>query len=322
MYSEESILIEQLESTKGSKIAFWGASEFLKKIIKNNDLTGYNIVGVIDSDVEKVGLYCGKYQIVEYQKISREIDYIIFTIKNNNHKSYDSISSILSVNNENTKLLPNIFVKSKVKTLASNKIFLLNNGKRFQISGLPGLEIIWSGQNATIEIGANPIPQFKDFTIGCGDNAYVSIGSSPHVLKNTYVSIPYENSKLIIGKNCSIGGMKIISAEKAKTIRFGEDCNISFDIRVHTSDSHTIFDSNMNGVINRGGDIVIGDRVWICQNTTILKNTEIKNDTVIGASSLVNKKFEESNVIIAGNPAKVVKRNIKWDRKCPDFFDS
>ena len=44
------------------------------------------------------------------------------------------------------------------------------------------------------------------------------------------------------------------------------------------------------------------------------KGVNIANNSVIGASAVVTKGFEESNVIIAGNPAKVIKRGINWRR--------
>jgi len=36
--------------------------------------------------------------------------------------------------------------------------------------------------------------------------------------------------------------------------------------------------------------------------------------------SVVTKPFEESNIILAGNPAKIVKRNINWDRRLIDTY--
>lgn len=47
----------------------------------------------------------------------------------------------------------------------------------------------------------------------------------------------------------------------------------------------------------------------------ILKGSQISNNTVVGAGTIVTKKYEEPNCILAGNPAKIVKRNIDWDRK-------
>lgn len=55
----------------------------------------------------------------------------------------------------------------------------------------------------------------------------------------------------------------------------------------------------------RFGRIVIGDRVFIGANTTILMNAHIGNDVVIGAGSLVNKDIPDG-VVVAGVPAKVI----------------
>ena len=43
------------------------------------------------------------------------------------------------------------------------------------------------------------------------------------------------------------------------------------------------------------------------------KNTKISDDSIIGWGSIVTKKFEEPNVVLAGNPAKIVKRGINWN---------
>lgn len=50
----------------------------------------------------------------------------------------------------------------------------------------------------------------------------------------------------------------------------------------------------------------IGKNFWIGQAVTILKVSEIGNVCVVGAKSLVNKKFGDE-IIIAGIPAKKIK---------------
>lgn len=52
--------------------------------------------------------------------------------------------------------------------------------------------------------------------------------------------------------------------------------------------------------------IVIGDRVWIGINATICPGVSIGENSVIAAGSVVTKDVP-SNVIVAGNPAKVIK---------------
>ena len=56
--------------------------------------------------------------------------------------------------------------------------------------------------------------------------------------------------------------------------------------------------------------IRIGDDVWIGANATILPSVKIGNHCIIGAGSVLTKSFPEDNLVIAGNPAKIIKRNI------------
>jgi len=51
---------------------------------------------------------------------------------------------------------------------------------------------------------------------------------------------------------------------------------------------------------------VIGNDCFIGMNSIILKGTKIGNNLIVGAGSVVHKSFPD-NVIIAGNPAKIVK---------------
>jgi len=53
------------------------------------------------------------------------------------------------------------------------------------------------------------------------------------------------------------------------------------------------------------GEIKIGNNVFIGINCTILPNTEIGNNCIVGAGSVVRGKFQDNSVII-GNPAKVL----------------
>ncbi|MGB9595410.1 MAG: DapH/DapD/GlmU-related protein [Candidatus Poribacteria bacterium] len=55
--------------------------------------------------------------------------------------------------------------------------------------------------------------------------------------------------------------------------------------------------------------IKIGDNVWIGANAIILPGVEIGNNTVVGAGSVVTKSFGDS-LVIAGNPAKIIKDKI------------
>ena len=56
----------------------------------------------------------------------------------------------------------------------------------------------------------------------------------------------------------------------------------------------------------KASPVVIDDDVWIGFNCTILKGVKIGKGSVIAACSVVTKDVPP-NVIVAGNPAKIVK---------------
>lgn len=60
--------------------------------------------------------------------------------------------------------------------------------------------------------------------------------------------------------------------------------------------------------IVRSSPIMIGKRCWIGANAVILPGVKLGDDVIVAAGSVVNKDFA-SNSVIAGIPAKFVKRS-------------
>ena len=124
-------------------------------------------------------------------------------------------------------------------------------------------------------------------------------------------------SKIIVAKNALIelGDNFAISASSTivsyKRIVFGRDIQFSWDCLVMDSDTHNIY--NEEGLIsNPPSAIKFGNKVWICNGCMILKGTEIPSNCVIGAHSVVSGHKFESNSIIVGSPAKIVKKIKDW----------
>lgn len=60
--------------------------------------------------------------------------------------------------------------------------------------------------------------------------------------------------------------------------------------------------------------VFIGDHVWIGEKAYITKNATIPNESIVAACSVVTRRFLEPNSVLAGNPAKLVRKNVKWIR--------
>ena len=74
---------------------------------------------------------------------------------------------------------------------------------------------------------------------------------------------------------------------------------------------------------DRGGDVLIGDRVWIGYRAIILPGVTIGEGAVVGAGAVVTKNIEPY-AIVAGNPArKIGERKLlncaELDSKAKDF---
>lgn len=134
----------------------------------------------------------------------------------------------------------------------------------------------------------------------------------------TEFHIEQDNNEIRIGKGTTFHGRNgypvHIALDEGSKVIIGEDCMLSNGIQIRSSDSHSIVDRNRRR-LNPAEDIIIGMHCWISMGCIILKGSKIPNNTVIGAGAVVTKKYEEPNCILAGNPAKLVKRDIDWDRK-------
>lgn len=57
----------------------------------------------------------------------------------------------------------------------------------------------------------------------------------------------------------------------------------------------------------------VGDHVWLGIDSFVLGGAKIGSGSVVGTRALVTKEFP-NNCVVAGVPAKEVRRDIAWER--------
>lgn len=200
-----------------------------------------------------------------------------------------------------------------------NKIYKIDkNGNKKRVFFIWGIRFSFKGKNSVVEIH-EPLAKFDRCRIACGNNCFVSIGASPYRVKRLRVLTKGDNSSVKIGKDFSLtNNCEIVTTpEKNLNVSIGDNCQFGLYIYIRATDGHKIISLEDGTVLNKGKDVVIGNHCWVASNVKILKGSTIASGSVVGMSSVVAGKCDTPNSVYAGNPAKLKKTNITWDRECP-----
>ncbi len=117
------------------------------------------------------------------------------------------------------------------------------------------------------------------------------------------------------GKGCKIGkgttiwcaGSVQLDDTRPCLLRIGEYVKIAYGVIVLTHDySRSVMRRVYGETLGEGKETVIGDNVFIGMNAIILMGSTIGSNVIIGAGSVVGGKIPD-NVVVAGNPAKVIR---------------
>ena len=115
------------------------------------------------------------------------------------------------------------------------------------------------------------------------------------------------NGSVEIGDDVGMSGVTIYARE---SIKIGAKCLIGANSKILDNDFHPVDADTRRETPGQhipSKPVVIGENVFIGCNALILKGTVLGDNCVVGAGAVVSGKFED-NCIIAGNPAKVIKK--------------
>ena len=150
-----------------------------------------------------------------------------------------------------------------------------------------------------------------------GNGNQIHIGKSVS-LNYAELWIEDNDNRLQIEDGSSADGKKQAPVHMAviegTRIILGKDCMLSSGIEIRTGDSHSIV-NNEGERINPSKEIVVGNHVWIGTRAMLLKGSRIADDCIVGAGSMVTGSFDEAGCALAGNPAKVLRKDVSWKRE-------
>lgn len=142
------------------------------------------------------------------------------------------------------------------------------------------------------------------------DESEVDFEEENYIFRNADIRASY-GARIRIGKKTTVQSCLHISADKAD-VDIGEDNMFSHYVKISTG-CHKLIDKRTGMDITNRKAVKTGNHVWIGAGATLLQGCDVGNNSVVGASAVVTKNIEAFSAC-AGNPAKIIRREIDWER--------
>lgn len=116
------------------------------------------------------------------------------------------------------------------------------------------------------------------------------------------------DTMIYIGRNSSFHKTATVhlATSEGTNIIIGDNNMFSRDIWIRTGDAHPVFSTKDKKRLNYPKDVIVGDHIWIGQDSMILKGSIIGSGSIIGAKSLCSGKTYYSNSSYGGSPARII----------------
>jgi acetyltransferase-like isoleucine patch superfamily enzyme len=188
-------------------------------------------------------------------------------------------------------------------------------GNLFQAEGarLSNVALDIVGGRNRITIGEGCIFYNLKFHIRGSDHV-IEIGKNCRFTRGGLIWLEDDGCTLSIGQDTTMVEVMIAVTEPGSKVVIGEECMFANDIDIRVGDSHSVLDTATGKRINFAEDIMIGRHVWIAAHTVILKGVTIGENSVIASGAIVTRSCEPGS-ILAGNPAKVIRSGVSWQRQ-------
>lgn len=127
-------------------------------------------------------------------------------------------------------------------------------------------------------------------------------GTKNHVYVEPTISFDY-GYNIFVGENfyCNFHNVFLDICP----ITIGDNCMFGPNVQLYTA-SHPLEPGKRNSGQELGKPITIGDNVWIGGSAVVTPGVTLGNNVVVAAGAVVTKSFPD-NVVIGGNPARIIK---------------
>lgn len=146
-----------------------------------------------------------------------------------------------------------------------------------------------------------------------GDGCAVHIGGDVR-LRHAILRIDGDRGRIAIGGRTTMEGGALLVHEDDLAIELGRDCMLAREVFLRTSDSHAIVDVATGQRVNPPGSVTLGDHVWLGAGAQIGKGVTIGSGSIVGQRAVVSSDVP-GEVVVAGNPARVVRTGVTWRRE-------
>ncbi|KAI8319971.1 trimeric LpxA-like protein [Martensiomyces pterosporus] len=107
-----------------------------------------------------------------------------------------------------------------------------------------------------------------------------------------------------VGKGFYMNGMCTIL--DCARVDIGDDVLLAPNVQIYTAEHPTDPAARLSELINSARPVKIGNNVWIGGSAVILPGVTIGDGVTVAAGAVVTKDVPD-NVVVAGNPARIVK---------------
>lgn len=173
------------------------------------------------------------------------------------------------------------------------------------------------GTSNSLTVSKDSFIENSSVTIHGCDNLIV-IGKDVYI-NHLEIIIEGNNNSVFIGNGFFVCGNTRLYVVDGSSLRIGDQCMLSDNIEIRTTDNHGIYDLSSGERINEEKDINIGNHVWIGMGATVLKGVNIADGCIVGAKSLITHSIEQENCCVVGDN-RIIKHNVCWTMERKERF--